>query len=141
MADRRLRFGLGELLLVQPGATAFRPPPEPDAPGVQLALELAARPESDAHGKAIWEQGQPARAAWAAAHVYALARRPDTLWAPPPWPQELALLGAAVVAAALADGPVNLRAVALKGPPYAATAFVLHRSAGRPSDGRPGGSA
>jgi len=101
-----LRYGVRELLLVQPGASIHRAA-RPDAPSVREALARAARDRHDGRrGFGDWSEeeqrdwmGQPD--GLEASIVYGLARHPGRLAAPPPWPQELGLLVAEALVASV----------------------------------------
>jgi hypothetical protein len=102
-----LRYGLRELLLVQPGTSAYRPPPDPGAPHIQAALARAARDRRDGRAtSSAWSDEErpawldtPPRDALEAGLVYQAARHPKTLCAPAPWPQEVGLLAAELLLA------------------------------------------
>jgi hypothetical protein len=116
-----MRYGLAELLLVQPGAAAHRPAPAADAPGVRQALALA-------EGLDQLEEHEAMELGLAAAHVFNAARHPERLMAPPPWPQELALLSGTVLLGAIGGRVTGWRSALRWGPPWAAAAAVLARA-------------
>jgi hypothetical protein len=99
-----LRYGIQELLLVQPGTSAHRPARDPNAPHIREALERAERDRGEGRTMKDWSDAD--RRAWInhpqgleRALAYNAARHPRALAAPAPWPQELSLLlGEALVA-------------------------------------------
>jgi hypothetical protein len=114
-----VRYGLTELLLVQPGAAGWRPAPDPDAPEVRRALALAKRPAPLKPDEGMDIGSLPAIG------LYHSARHPERLAAPPTWSRELALLLAESVLAALGEGMRTWRAAVLRGPPLTAAGLAL----------------
>jgi DNA-binding transcriptional ArsR family regulator len=118
-----MRYGLAELFLVQPGAFVYRPPPDLEAPGVRAAIALARRHAAAAR-EPRFDTAEMERlmAIPGVAHLYASVRHPEGLSAPPPWPQELLLMSATALLAALGRNLTSWRTGLLWGPPYVAAA-------------------
>jgi hypothetical protein len=116
-----MRYGLTELLLVQPGAAGWRPAPDPEAPEVRKALALARRGGKLTHDEAMEIGSIPAIT------VHGYAGRPETLEAPAPWPQEVGLLLAESMLAAFGEGMRTWRSALVRGPCFTAAMVGLGR--------------
>jgi hypothetical protein len=112
-------YGLTAVLLVQPGAAGWRPAPDPEAPAVRKALELARGGRELTHEETMEIGSIPAIT------VYHHTLRPDQLEAPAPWPQELALMLAESVLAAFGEGMRTWRSALLRGPFLTAGGMAL----------------
>jgi hypothetical protein len=121
----RLRYGLAELLLIQPGILAHRRAPAADAPLVREALEAAAR--DDEPDVSAWIEASDRRAAMDAISVYWRARRPEKLRAPAPLAYELPLLACDALLGALGNRVRGWRGVLTWAPPMAAASFAVYR--------------
>jgi hypothetical protein len=116
-----LRYGLAELLIVQPGSLTYSPAPPADAPHVADALAWAAGDGEP--GELFGDVGR--REVRERLTVFGNARHPERLTAPPPVAIELSLSAAELLVAALA-GPIRgPRAFLVRFPPVAAASLAL----------------
>jgi len=135
-----LRYGMAELLIVQPGVLTYATAPPAHAPHVGQALAWAAGEEP--RHEMFGDVGR--REAHERITILGHAQHPERLTAPPPLGIELALSAAELLIAALAGPTRGWRSFLLRLPPVAAASLplgIVRRRAERASARRLGVTA